>query len=296
MVINHNLSAMNAQRQFKINVFETDSSMRSLASGQRINRGADDAAGLAVSEKMRSQIGGLVMAERNAQDGISLIQTAEGYLHETNAILQRMRELSVQAANGVYTDQDRMQIQVEMDQLVDEVDRIASQAEFNTLQLLRGAFAAPGEDGATTEPMYEGGGIPIHIGANMDQRERIYVGNMSAQALGVASGSTEGGRDSLISARTVASANTSIGVLDNALNIVNKQRADLGAFQNRLEHAVRGIDVAIENTTAAESQIRDTNMASAMVDFVKNSILSQASMAMIAQANQRPQMVLQLLS
>jgi flagellin len=299
MIINHNLSAMNAQRMFKVNTFFTDRSMRSLASGMRINRGADDAAGLAVSEKMRAQISGLRMASRNAQDGISLIQTAEGFLQESNDILQRVRELSVQAANGVYTYEDRMQIQVEVNQLVDEVDRIANQAEFNTMKLLSGRFVLPNADTVAAdnpEPYYAGGGMPIQIGANMDQSERIGIGNMTARALGIAAGGTPEAPESLISVSSVSNANQAIGILDNALNIVNKQRADLGAFQNRLEHAVRGIDVAVENTQAAESQIRDTDMAAAMVDFVKNSILSQASVAMLAQTNLRPQMVLSLLS
>jgi len=296
MVINHNLSAMNAQRNLKLNSFYTDQTMSTLSSGLRINRASDDAAGLAVSEKMRAQIGGLTMAGRNAQDGISLIQTTEGYLQETNGILQRMRELSVQAANGVYTDEDRNQIQVEVNQLVDEVDRIATQAQFNTISILTGKFAAPGSAGATAVPAAEGVGLPIQVGANMDQNISISIGNMTAKALGIAeSGAANAPGKSLILVSTVDSANKSIGTLDLALNNVNRQRADLGAFQNRLEHAVRGIDVAIENTTAAESQIRDTDMAKAMVDYVKSSILTQAGMSMLTQANLRPQMILNLL-
>lgn len=293
MIINHNLSAMNADRMMKINTFYLDKSIKKLSSGEKINSGADDAAGLAVSEKMRSQIRGLNQASRNAQDGVSLIQTAEGYLNESTAVLQRMRELSIQAANGIYTSEDRAQIQVEVDQLIDEVDRIANHAEFNKLPLLRGAFAKdPAAGGASA--IYNGG-LPIHVGANLDQNEKIFIGNMSATALGIAQGGNDDTRESLIKVTSVSNANLAIETLDKALYTVNKQRTDIGAMQNRLEHAIKGIDNAAENLQAAESQIRDTNMANEMLNYVRYSILSQSSSSMMAQANLRPQMVLRVL-
>jgi flagellin len=270
-----------------------DKSMQKLASGQKINNAADDSAGLAVSEKMRSQIRGLQQASRNAQDGVSLVQTAEGYLQESTSVLQRVRELSIQAANGIYTSEDRQQIQVEVDQLVDEIDRISNHAEFNKLPLLRGAFAKEAPAGGASA--YYGGGLPIHLGSNMDQSEKVYLANMSASALGLASGGNEDTRNTIIKVTSVSTANQAIEQVDKALFIVNKQRNDLGAMQNRFEHAIRGIDNAAENLQAAESQIRDTNMANTMVDFVKNNILSQATSSMLAQANVRPQIVLRIL-
>jgi len=292
MIINHNLSAINASRMLGINTFDMDKSMKSLASGMRINKAADDAAGLAVSEKMRAQIKGLQQASRNAQDGISLIQAAEGYLQETTSVMQRMRELSVQAANGIYTSEDRAQIQVEIDQLVDEVDRVAEHAEFNKLSLLKGGFAKEATAGAST--YYNGGGMPVQIGANMDQNKKVYINNMAASALSLATGTAEA-RKVMVNVASVSTANQSIAMLDKALFTVNKQRTDLGAYQNRLEHAVKGLDNAIENIQAAESQIRDTDMAKAMVEYVKSSILTQASSSMLAQANVRPQSVLRII-
>ncbi|MBL8966940.1 MAG: flagellin, partial [Spirochaetaceae bacterium] len=219
MIINHNLSAMYADRQLKVNNQSIEKNMEKLSSGLRINRAGDDASGLAVSEKMRSQIRGLNQASKNAANGISFIQTTEGYLQETQDILQRMRELSVQASNGVYTAEDRMQIQVEVSQLVDEIDRIASHAQFNGMNLLTGRFAKDnGENGVT-------GSMWLHIGANMDQRERVFVGTMTAKALGVRAV----GNDEIVSLESPDGANRTIGVLDEALKRVNKQRADLGA-------------------------------------------------------------------
>ncbi|HUX42350.1 MAG TPA: flagellin [Rectinemataceae bacterium] len=285
MVINHNLSAMFANRALGITNQETEKSMEKLSSGQRINRAGDDASGLAVSEKMRSQIRGLNQASKNAANGISFIQTTEGYLQESQDILQRVRELAVQSSNGIYTSEDRMQIQVEVSQLVDEIDRIASHAQFNGMNMLTGRFARAGGSNVVTGSMW------FHIGANMDQRTRVYVGTMTAAGLGV----RNVGDNSIISLATPDSANRSIGTIDEALKKVSKQRADLGAYQNRLEHAIKGIDVGAENMQAAESRIRDTDMASEMVTYTKDRILSQAGGAMLAQANQRTQSVLQLL-
>ncbi|MFP4301599.1 MAG: flagellin [Alkalispirochaetaceae bacterium] len=284
MIINHNMSAEFASRQNNQNVRGVQGNVEKLSSGMRINRAGDDASGLAVSEKLRSQVRGLQQASRNAADGVSFIQTSEGYLQETTDVLQRLRELAVQSANGIYTAEDRMQIQVEVSQLVDELDRVASHAQFNGMNMLTGRFAREDAENVVTGSMY------FHIGANMDQRERVYIGTMTAIALGVRDGNND-----VMSISTPNSANSSIGTIDAALRVVNKQRADLGAYQNRLEMAITGIDVGAENLAAAESRIRDTNMAEEVVDFTKNQILVQSSTAMLAQANQQPQSVLQLL-
>jgi flagellin len=284
MIINHNMSAIYADRQLGVTQLELSKDMEKLSSGLRINRAGDDASGLAVSEKMRSQVRGLHQAERNIQNGISFIQATEGYLQQTQDILHRLRELSVQSANGIYTDEDRMQIQVEVSQMVDEVNRIASHAQFNGMNMLTGAFA---QDSSTGRIMQ------LHIGANMDQNTRVYVGNMSAGALGLVTSQGESGK---LSISDPSEANMAIGSIDKALKIVSKQRADLGAYQNRFESAAQGVAVAAENIQAAESRIRDANMASKMVDFTKNTILSQSGTAMLAQANMRTQSVLQLLS
>jgi len=285
MIINHNLSAMYANRQLGVNGLAVDKSMEKLSSGMRINRAGDDASGLAVSEKMRSQIRGLNQASKNAANGISFIQTTEGYLQETQDILQRIRELSVQASNGIYTAEDRMQIQVEVSQLIDEIDRVASHAQFNGMNLLTGRFARDDGENLVTGSMW------FHIGANMDQREQVFIGTMTAKGLGVRQVSDE----AILSLSAPDLANRSIGVLDAALKKVNKQRADLGAYQNRLEMAIKGIDIGAENLQAAESRIRDSDMASEMVGYTKNRILIQASSAMLAQANQKTSTVLQLL-
>jgi len=279
------MSAMFAQRQLGQTQNQVDNSMEKLSSGLRINRAADDASGLAVSEKMRAQIRGLNQASRNAENGISFIQTTEGYLQETQDVLQRMRELSVQSANGIYTSEDRMQIQVEISQLVDEIDRVASHAQFNGMNLLTGRFAREGGENTVTASMW------LHVGANMDQRERVFIGTMTANALGV----REEANGDVLSMSTPDQANRAIGTLDAALKTVNKQRADLGAYQNRLEKAITGIDIGAENLQAAESRIRDVDMAKEMVNFTKNQILTQAGTAMLAQANQKSQSVLQLL-
>jgi flagellin len=285
MVINHNLSAMFAQRTLGVTNGNIGNDVSKLSSGLRINKAGDDASGLAVSEKMRSQIRGLNQASQNASNGISFIQATEGYLQETSDILQRIRELAVQSSNGIYSSEDRMQIQVEVSQLVAEVDRIASAAQFNGMNMLTGRFARETGENQITGSMW------FHIGANMDQRVRVYIGTMTATALGVRSL----GDGSIMTLENADSANRSIGVLDEALKSVNKQRADLGAYQNRLTHAVVGLDVGAENLQAAESRIRDADMAKAMVEYTKNQVLSQSGTAMLAQANQNSQQVLSLL-
>jgi len=285
MIINHNLSAMFADRSLRVNNLALDKNMEKLSSGLRIVRAGDDASGLAVSEKMRSQIRGMRQASTNASNGISFIQASEGYLQESQDILQRLRELSVQSANGVYTDEDRMQIQVEVSALVSEVDRIASHAQFNGMNMLTGRFARATGQNVITASMW------LQIGANMDQRTRVFIGTMTAAALGVRNSSN----GQIISLSTPDGANRTIGVLDAALKTINKQRADLGAYQNRLEYAVKGLDIGAENLQAAESRIRDADMASEMVDYTKNAILVQSATAMLAQANTKTRTVLQLL-
>ena len=234
---------------------------------------------------MRAQIRGLNQASQNASNGISFIQTTEGYLQETTDIMQRIRELAVQASNGIYSEEDRMQIQVEISSLVSEVDRIASSAQFNGMNMLTGRFAQSTGENVVTASMW------FHIGANMDQRVQVFIGTMSAQALGI----REIGTEEKISLATPEDANRAIGTVDEALKKINKQRADLGAYQNRLEMTVKGLDIGAENLQASESRIRDTDMASQMVEFTKNSVLSQAGTAMLAQANSQSQNVLSLL-
>lgn len=285
MIINNNISAINSQRTLKFKTWDLGKDMRELSSGLRINRAGDDASGLAVSEKMRTQIRGLRQAERNTEDGVSFIQTTEGYLQESQDILQRIRELAVQAANGIYTDADRMLIQVEVSQLVDEVNRIASHAQFNTLNMLTGRFSNPNEGGNPVSSMW------FHIGANMDERRRVYIGTMTAAALGIQN--IQDG--TAISISSVDKANTTIGLVDEALTKVSKQRSNLGAYQNRLELTAKGLMIAYENTIASESRIRDTDMAESSVQLAKDSILQQSNMAMLAQANAMGQGILRLI-
>jgi flagellin len=280
MIINHNMSALFANRVLKFQNWEVNKNIEKLSSGLRINRAGDDASGLAVSEKLRSQIRGLNQAERNIENAVSFIQVSEGYLAETHDIMHRIRELAVQSANGIYSDEDRMQIQVEVSQLVDEVNRIASHAQFNGMNLLTGAFANPAQGGTELRTMY------FQVGANMDQRERVFIGTMTAQALGLQGTSIS----------TPDRANQAIGMVDAAMKLVSKQRADLGAYQNRFEMAAKGVAIAAENMQAAESLIRDVDMASEIVQFMKNQILVQTGTAMLAQANLKPQSVLQLLT
>lgn len=282
MIINHNLSSIFASRMEGINTQNLQKSMEALASGDRITKSGLDASGLAVSEKMRSQIRGLNQASRNIGDAVSFVQVAEGYLSETTDILQRIRELAVQGSNGVYSDEDRMQIQVEVSQLVAEVDRIASSAQFNGMNLLTGRFA---RESNTV--------MQFQIGANADQSIRAYIGTMTASALGLKG--MQGEESNVISVGSPDEANMALATIDEALKNVNKQRADLGAYQNRMELAQKGINVAAENTQAAESRIRDTDMASEIVEFTKNQILQSTSTAMLSQANSQSANVLALL-
>ena len=285
MIINHNMSAMFSQRTLGNTNVHTQKNIEKLSSGLRINRAGDDASGLAVSEKMRAQIRGLNQASANAQNGISFIQVAEAYLQETTDVIQRIRELSVQSSNGIYTAEDRLYMQVEVSQLIAEVDRIASHAQFNGMNMLTGRFARETGENTVTASMW------FHIGANMDQRMRAYVGTMTASALGIRN-MADG---TIMSLETMDDANKNIGVIDAALKKINKQRADLGAYQNRMELAVVGIDVAAENLQASESRIRDADMAKQMVEYTKNQVLSQSGTAMLAQANANSQLVLSLL-
>lgn len=280
MIINHNMSAINSNRVLKFQHWEVSKDMEKLSSGMRINRAGDDASGLAVSEKMRAQINGLRQAERNSEDGMSMIQTAEGYLSSLADIIQRIRVLAVQSSNGIYSASDRQMIQVEVSQLVDEIDRVASQAEFNKMSILKGEFAR----GSRVSSMW------FHMGPNQHQRERVYIQTMTAMSLGLKrmDGNT-------VSLSTAELSNSAIGDLDAALNQINKQRADLGAYYNRLEHTAKGLMNAYENVQASESRIRDADMAETSVSFTKNQILVQSGTAMLAQANIRPQTVLQLL-
>ncbi len=274
MIINHNLNAMNAHRMMGININNAGKSMEKLSSGLRINRAGDDAAGLSISEKMRAQIRGLDQASRNSQDGISLIQTAEGSLNETQSILQRMRELSVQAANDTNVTVDRDAIQDELTSLTTEVDRIAKTTTFNEKNLLDGKLS--GTNGAK-----------LQIGANSsaDLTMTVKIGTMAASALGITS----------IAVSTHETAASAITKVNSAIKKVSTQRSQLGAYQNRLEHTVANLDNASENLQSAESRVRDVDMASEMMNYTKNSILQQAAQAMLAQANQAPQGVLELL-
>jgi flagellin len=285
MIINHNMSALYANRLVKFKDWDLNKDIEKLSSGQRINRGGDDASGLAVSEKLRSQIRGLNQAGRNIENAISFIQVAEGYLAESQDIMHRIRELSVQSANGIYTDEDRMQIQVEVSQLVDEVNRIASHAQFNGMNVLTGSFASSAGGGTEVRQLY------FQVGANMDQRERVYIGTMTAHGLGLQAGAANA-----VSVSAPDPANRTIGIVDEALRRVSRQRADLGAYQNRFEMAAKGVAVASENMQAAESLIRDADIAAQMVEYTKDSILVQSSTAMLAQANLKPRSVLQLLA
>ena len=285
MIINHNMSAMFSQRTLGHTHLLNQKNIEKLSSGLRINRAGDDASGLAVSEKMRSQIRGLNQASANAQNGISFIQVAEAFLQETTDVIQRIRELSIQSSNGIYSAEDRLYIQVEVSQLIAEVDRIASHAQFNGMNMLTGRFAQETGENTVTASMW------FHIGANMDQRTRAYIGTMTAKALGV----RNIGDESIMTIETPEKANRAIGTLDEAIKKINKQRADLGAYQNRLELTVVGINIAAENLQASESRIRDVDMAKEMVDYTKNQILTQSGIAMLAQANQATQSVMTLL-
>ena len=272
MRIANNIMALNAHRNLMINNTQIGKSVEKLSSGLRINRAGDDAAGLAISEKMRSQIRGLRMASKNAQDGISLVQTAEGALNETHSMLHRLRELAVQAASDTNTDEDRAALQLEVDTLLTEIDDITQRTEFNGMTLLDGSYGSGNE-------------LVIHIGANQGQNLTIAIGNMNASSLGVAG----------LDISTQSAADAAITTASDALEIVSNQRAELGAIQNRLEYTIANLDNAAENLQAAESRIRDVDMAYEMMAFTKHQILQQASTAMLAQANLAPQSILQLL-
>lgn len=281
MIINNNMSAINANRTLRFTHWDVNSNMEKLASGERINRSGDDASGLAVSEKMRTQIQGLRQAARNAEDGMSFVQTTEGYLDQIAQIIQRIRVLAVQSSNGIYTPEDRQLIQVEVSALVAEVDRVASQAEFNKFRMLTGDFSS----------INAAASMWFHIGANADQRKQVFIGTMTAAALQF----TDMAGNILISLSTPGGSNEAIGILDNALQNLSKQRADLGAYYNTLQFTSKGLMTAYENIQASESRIRDVDMAEEMVSFTTNRILVQSGTAMLAQANMLPQSVLQLL-
>lgn len=276
MIINHNMNAMNAHRNMGVNNNNAAKAMEKLSSGLRINRAGDDAAGLAISEKMRGQIRGLDQASRNAQDGISLIQTAEGALNETTNILQRMRELSVQAANDTNATTDRVAIKTELIALQDEITRIADTTKFNGKNLINSAASKAS--------------LSIQVGANSGEGIKITLANMAASVIGVTTTLV-----SNISAGSSSDANKLTTAIDNALVKVSTQRAKFGAIQNRLEHTIKNIDNTSENLQAAESRVRDVDMAKEMMNYSKNNILNQAAQSMLAQANQQPQNVLNLL-
>lgn len=289
MRINNNIMAMNTHRQLGLSNAQTARSMGRLSSGFRINSAADDAAGLAISEKMRGQIRGLGQASRNAQDGISMIQTGEGALAETHSILQRMRELAVQSATDTNTLTDRGEIQKEVDQLAAEITRISNTTEFNTQNLVGGNLD-----------------VRFHVGANEGQNIQLGIDPMDAFSLGVAAGNaavfgtdgvmtTAAAATSGIDVSTQAAADTAITSINDAIETVSAERSKLGAMQNRLEHTIRNLDTSAENLQASESRIRDVDMAKEMMEFAKQNILQQAATAMLAQANQAPQGVLQLL-
>ncbi|MER2261224.1 MAG: flagellin [Psychrobacillus sp.] len=273
MIINHNIAALNTHRQLGSATNAQSKSMEKLASGMRINRAGDDAAGLAISEKMRGQIRGLDMAAKNAQDGISLIQTAEGALNETHDILQRMRELAVQSANDTNTDEDRVEIQKEVAALIEEIDRIGNNTQFNTKDILKADQS-----------------LDINIGSNSGQALTVTWKAQTKAALG-----EDAVEITDVTVATKAGAQAAIDTMDEAIASVSASRAQMGAYQNRLEHSINNLNTSSENLTAAESRIRDVDMAKEMMEQTKNSILSQAAQAMLAQANQQPQGVLQLL-
>lgn len=293
MIINNNISSIFANRQASLVDQHVSKNMEQLSSGMRINHASDDASGLAISEKMRTQIRGIRQAMKNVQDGISFLQTTEGYLEEVTSALQRIRELAIQGANEIYTDEDRGYLNLEVKLLVDEIDRIAGVAQFNTMKMLDGRFAPPNNGDAVADAggTATQGGILLHIGPNQDNNVRMYIRELSSQGLGLKN------PDGTLTVETNSAdkANLSIGRIDAALKTLTTQRTELGAYQNRFENVNRGLYIAYENTSAAESGIRDANMANTVSDLVKNQILQQTSISMIAQANLKTQMILSLL-
>jgi flagellin len=280
MRINHNMSAIFANRQMQKVAASLDKTIEKLASGEAINRAGDDASGLAVSEKMRTQIEGLIQAEKNAENGLSFIQVAEGSFQQINDIMQRIRSLAVQSANGIYSNSDRMQIQVEVSQLIDEIDRIATSAQFNRMKMLTGWYAKNSKVGS----------MFFHVGPNSNQRIRVYIATIGSQAFNLVD--TNNKKRSI---STVGQANALIGYVDLALDKLNRQRADLGAYYNRMENTVKSLTRSYENLIAADSRIRDVDMASQMVEYTKDQILLQTGTAMLAQANFKPKLVMKLL-
>ncbi len=275
MVVQHNLTAMNSNRMLGLTTKTQAKSTEKLSSGYKVNRAADDAAGLAISEKMRRQIRGLTQASLNAQDGISAVQTAEGALNEVHDMLHRMIELAVKAANGTIQSEDQSYIQSEVDALIDEINRVAETTSFNEKMLLNGSWS---------------GGVDLQVGSEGTTGNRISVSIKSMDAAGI---SVDTLKNNGVTSQSDAQA--SISVIKSAMTAISKQRSDLGAIQNRLEHTINNLDNVVENTTAAESQIRDTDMATEMVKYSNNNILAQAGQAMLAQANQSNQGVLSLL-
>jgi len=279
MQVNHNTSAIFAQRQIKVSESRLAKSIEKLSSGERINRAGDDATNLAVSEKMRTQIRGLKQAESNAMLGLSFIQVAEGGLGQVNDILQRVRELSIQAANGIYSGQDRIQINIEVSQLIEEVDRISTSAEFNRMKLLDGSLSKKGK-----------ASMFFHVGPNENQRIRAYISTMNSKAFNLLeAGGTKKG------VSTVSKANSMLGTVDNAIDNLNRQRANLGAYYNRIEITAQSLRSGYENMVVAESRIRDTDIAEELVEYTREQVLMQSGTAMLAQANQNSKIVLQLL-
>ena len=274
MVVQHNMTAMNANRQLGVTTTSQAKVTEKLSSGYKINRAADDAAGLTISEKMRSQIRGLTQASSNAQDGVSCVQTAEGALTEVHSMLQRMNELAVKAANGTNTSADRKAIQFEVAALICEIDRVKQSTQFNTLNLLNGTFATSKN-------------ITVQVGAanKAEQRIQIKIGNICSTKLGIND----------VNVSRLNDAREAISKITKAIAQISSIRSGLGAIQNRLEHTIANLDNVVENTTSAESSIRDTDMAATMVEYTKNNILQQAGQAMLAQANQSNQGVLSLL-
>jgi flagellin len=283
MVVQHNMTAANANRQLGITTGNLAKSSEKLSSGYKVNRAADDASGLSISEKMRKQIRGLTQASANAQDGISMVQTAEGALTEVHDMLQRMNELSVKASNGTLSSADRGNIQDELDQLTSEINRVSTTTKFNELYLLAGTA----QGGSKTDGLL---GVSLQVGADPFASNKIAVGITAMNSKTLFGSTPLNVKDS-----TGIKASSVLSIIGSAINIVSKQRSALGAVQNRLEHTIKNLDNIVENTTSAESQIRDTDMASEMVQYSKNNILQQAGQSMLAQANQANQGVLSLL-
>lgn len=283
MIINHNISALFANRNLSVANANSEQTMARLSSGVRINRAAEDAAGLAISEKMRTQIRGLNRALMNTMDGISFIQTTEGYLGEITSCIQRVRELAIQCSNGILSDEDRGYVQVEVDQLLDHIDFVGNNAQFNGLKMLSGIFKKSTADETASAEMF------LHMGANMDDRVQVYIGEMNSTSLGIRT------PESSLNVGKQSQANFAIGLSDAALLKINELRSSLGAYQNRLESASRSLMIGCENLQSSESRIRDANIAKESSKMATNTVLSQAATAMLAQANQQPQMILQLL-